>query len=76
MENEVIITGFSNTNKEGVTLHTNIKAKLKTGNVKGTSIWVSWDKIGSALLQDYTDRVEVADLNKLRSKHKKIRRNI
>jgi len=66
MTNEVIITGFSNANKEGVTLHTNIPAKLKTGNVKGTSMWVSWDKIGKALLQDYTERCEVADLNELR----------
>jgi len=66
MTNEVIITGFSNATKEGVTLHTNIPAKLKTGNVKGTSMWVSWDKIGSALLDNYTERCEVADLKELR----------
>jgi len=66
MENEVIITGFSNTTKEGVTLHTNLPAKLKNGNVKGTSVWVSWDKIGSALFDNYTERCEVADLKELR----------
>jgi len=68
MANEVIITGFSNAGKQGVTLHTNIPAKLKTGNVKGTSMWVSWDKIGSALLENYTEKCEVADLKELRGK--------
>jgi len=67
MEKEVIITGFSNVNNEGVTLHTNVKAKLKTGHVKGTSMWVSWDKIGSALLENYTERKEVVELNELRN---------
>jgi hypothetical protein len=67
MTNEVIITGFSNANNEGVVLHTNIPAKLKTGNVKGTTIWVSWDKIGEALLQDYTQRMGVAERNELRN---------
>ena len=32
MKNEVIITGFSNANKEGVVLRTNIEAKLKNSN--------------------------------------------
>lgn len=66
MTNEVIITGFSNATKEGVALHTNIPAKLKTGNIKGTTIWVSWDKIGAALFENYTERYDVADLKKLR----------
>ena len=66
MENEVIITGYTNPTTEGVTLHTNIKAKLKGGNMKVKSIWVSWDKIGSALFENYTDRVETVDLNELR----------
>jgi hypothetical protein len=34
--------------------------------VKGTSVWVSWDKIGSALFDNYTERCEVADLKELR----------
>ena len=66
MENEVIITGVNNVTKEGVTLLTNIPASLKTGNVKGTTIWVSWDKIGTALLDNYTEKCDVADLKKLR----------
>lgn len=68
MKNEIIITAFSNVNKEGITLHTNIPAKLKTGNVKGKSVRVSWDKIGSVLFQDYTDKTEVSYLNELRKR--------
>ena len=67
MKIEVIITGFSNANKEGVVLHTNVPARLKSGNVKGTAIWVSWDKIGEALLENYTNRTEVSGLNELRN---------
>ena len=63
---EVIITGYSNATAKGVVLHTNIPAKLKTGNVAGTSTWVSWDKIGEALFQDYTQRCEVQDMRDLR----------
>jgi hypothetical protein len=68
MKKEVIITGFSNASKDGVVLHTNIPAKLKTGNVKGNTSWVSWDKIGAALFNDYTERNEVAELDELRNK--------
>jgi len=67
METEVIITGFSNANKEGVVLHTNIPAELKTGNVKGTTVWVSWDKIGEALLENYTTKTGVAERDELRN---------
>jgi len=67
MNEEVIITGFSNANREGVTLHTNIPAKLKTGNVMGTTMWVSWDKIGEALIEDYTGKVGVAERDALRN---------
>jgi hypothetical protein len=66
MKTDVIITGFSNANSEGVILHTNIPAKLKTGNVRGRSTWVSWDKIGELLFDDYTKETDVETLNKLR----------
>jgi len=51
---KVIITGFT-AKSEGVVLETNISAKLKTGNVKGKTCWVSWDKIGALLFEDYTE---------------------
>ena len=62
---KVIITGYT-AQGEGVILETNIPARLKTGNVKGTSVFVSWDKIGRALLDDYADTDSVEDLRVLR----------
>ena len=68
MSKEIIITGFSNVGKEGLTLHTNEKSRLKGSNGMATKErWVSWAKIGKAIFEDYTDKVEVADLDKLRS---------
>jgi len=61
----VIITGYT-ANSEGVVLKTNIPAKLKTGNVKGKTVWVSWDKIGKLLFDDYTELTDVELLNSLR----------
>lgn len=66
MEN-VIITGFSNPTKEGVVLHLNKKASLKTGNIVSNEFWVSWDKIGHALFDGYTELQEVAERNELRT---------
>jgi len=66
MKAEVIIIGFSNPTPEGVVLHTNVPAKLKTGNVMGKEMWVSWDKIGASLLEDYTEKTMVDELNALR----------
>ena len=63
---EVIIIEYSNVSAEGVTLHTNIPAALTTGNVKGTSFWVSWDKIGYALFKDYTGKDAVEERDMLR----------
>jgi len=63
---EVIITGYSNISERGVTLHTNIPAKLKTGNVFGKTMWVSWDKIGKSLIDNYTTASELDDMNNLR----------
>jgi len=66
---KVIITGYI-ANSEGVVLETNIPAKLKTGNVSGTATFISWDKIGELLFDNYTDEVEVDALNKLREQFK------
>lgn len=62
---EVIIVNFS-TQKEGVIFETNIPAKLKTGNVENVRTWVSWDKIGEALFEDYTKRNSVDSMKELR----------
>lgn len=63
---KVIITGFT-AKSEGVVLETNIPAKLKTGNVKGKSCWVSWDKIGALLFENYTELDGVELRNAIRN---------
>ena len=66
MKNDIIITAFE-AGKEGVTIELNKKTSLKTGNVKGTKFWVGWDKLGELLFDNYTDEVEVAERDKLRT---------
>ena len=63
---KVIIIGFTAKN-EGVVLETNIPAKLKTGNVKGKTCWVSWDKIGALLFDNYTELDAVELKNAIRN---------
>jgi len=67
MMNDVIITGIKNVTSEGVTLELNKPASLKTGVGSFKEIWVSWDKIGNALIDGYTEKMEVSELNKLRN---------
>jgi hypothetical protein len=50
IENNVIITGYKNPTSEGIILCLNKSTSLKTGNVRGTEFWVSWDKIGKDLI--------------------------
>lgn len=61
-----IITGFSNVTGEGLTLHLNNKTKLKGMNIPCKEFWVSWDKIGKLLFDDYTEETDVEARNKLR----------
>ena len=63
---DVIIIGYSNVTKEGVVLHLNKKAKLKKGNMSCSEFWVSWDKIGEALIEGYTEKCEVSECRELR----------
>ena len=67
MSKKAIITGFSNAKAGGITLHLNTKTSLKTGNLKSDNFWVSWDKIGKLLFDEYTDEVSVSGRDKLRS---------
>lgn len=62
---KVIIVGYT-AKSEGVILETNIPARLKPNRMPSKETFVSWDKIGNLLFDDYTDEVEVAELNKLR----------
>lgn len=63
---DVIITGYSNVTKEGVVLHLNKKARLREGNISCTKFWISWDKIGEALIEGYTKKCEVSEHRELR----------
>ena len=71
METEIIITEFSNPTNEGVVIHLNEAARLKTGTGAFKSHFVSWDKIGKQLFHNYTEKCDNADLDKLRNIHNK-----
>jgi len=64
---KIIITSFQATN-EGVVLETNVPAKLKSLRTSNTKCWVSWDHIGRALFENYTDESDIEELRKLRGK--------
>lgn len=49
----VIITGYT-AKSEGVILQTNIPARLKPNRMPSKETFVSWDKIGNLLFEDYT----------------------
>jgi len=64
---KVIITGFT-AKSEGVILETNIPARLKPNRMPSKETFVSWDKIGKLLFEDYTDDCEVAERKELRGR--------
>jgi hypothetical protein len=64
---KIIITGYT-AKSEGVILETNIPARLKPNRMPSKETFVSWDKLGKLLFEDYTEEVEVAELNKLRGR--------
>lgn len=59
---DLIITAFSNPTKKGVMLHLNRQGRLKTGTGYFQEVWVSWDKIGRALFDDYADHIMINDI--------------
>ena len=68
MSKQVIITGYT-VQSEGVVLETNIPARLKPNKISSSKqTFVSWDKIGKLLFEDYTEVSEVIELNKLRKR--------
>lgn len=62
---KVIITGYT-AKKEGVVLETNIPARLKPNRIPSKETFVSWDKIGTLLFENYTDELDVQKLKNLR----------
>jgi hypothetical protein len=61
----LLIVGYE-AGKQGVKLILNKPGRLKTGNVSNTEVWVSWDKIGAALLADYCDDYDLSRVRKMR----------
>lgn len=66
---KAIITGYTATS-EGVILETNIPARLKPNRMPSKTTFVSWDKIGKLLFEDYTDECDVQSLDKLRNQER------
>ena len=64
---KVIITGYT-AQSEGVILETNIPASLKPNRMPSKETFVSWDKIGKLLFEDYIDEDDVDELKKLRGR--------
>ena len=64
---KVIITSYI-AKEEGVVLETNIPARLKPNRIPSKKTFVSWDKLGELLFENYTDEIEAVELNKLRSR--------
>ena len=56
-EEKVCIVGFIAKNEE-VILETNIPARLKPNRVPSKTTFVSWNKIGGLLFEDYADEFE------------------
>jgi len=65
-QQDVIITGFKNPTSEGIVIELNKPARLKTGTGHFKEFFISWDKIGKALIEGYTEKMEVNDLRELR----------
>lgn len=62
----VIITGFA-AKSEGVVLETNIPARLKPNRMPSKVTFVSWDKIGKLLFENYTELTGVTLRDAIRS---------
>lgn len=64
----ILIDGYCNVIKEGVTLHFNQKVSMN-GGLAADEWYVSWDRIGKGLLgEHYCDfkSISVEDLDKIR----------
>lgn len=65
---KVIITHYSNVTNKGIVLHTNIPSKLKNGVMPSKSHFISWDKIGRLIFENYTEADSVKELSEMRDK--------
>ena len=66
MKKNILITETSIVTNEGVCLYLNIPTSLKTGKIHSKSFYVSWDKIGEALFDNYCGLQDVEERRKER----------
>jgi len=69
IQKELLVLGYRNITSEGIILRLSRPAKLKSGNLPSKEFWVSWDKIGEALFQDYSTTTNVSILKELRDRY-------
>lgn len=63
---KVIITSYT-AKEEGVILETNIPARLKPNRIPSKKTFVSWDKIGKVLFENYTELEDVVSNDSIRN---------
>ena len=63
---DILIIGYSNITKQGLTVHLNKRTRLKGLNIINDNFWVSWDKIGKALFENYCDDSSVQGRDRIR----------
>ena len=65
---KVIIVSYT-AKSEGVILETNIPARLKPNRMPSKETFISWDKIGKLLFEDYTELDGVASRDSIRNNY-------
>jgi len=68
---KTVITNFKNPTSEGIILILNQREKLKTGFGRYKEFYVSWDKIGESLFENYASGLNVDEMRKLRGEQTK-----
>ena len=64
----LLIVGYENITKEGLTIQFNQKYSLNN-NLATDKWWVSWDKIGKLLCgDDYCEETQITELRKIKEK--------
>lgn len=52
-EKDIKIVKYSNVTPEGIEIHLNKKSRLIGGHLQSSTFWISWDKIGKCLIENY-----------------------
>ena len=52
--------------EDGCIFNLNVPSRLKSGYLKSMNFFVSWDKIGDLLFEDYANDLSVSELDEIR----------